>query len=75
MGREKRAAQSRAQDLTEKTGRSSDGMAGSPAAASIQAALQDQPTTRTGKAIVQIILLYLVPILVVILVGKVLLKL
>jgi hypothetical protein len=75
MGREKRAAQSRAQDLTEKTGRSGDGMVGSSAAASIQAALQDQPTTSTRKAIVQIILLYLVPILVVIVIGKVFLKL
>jgi hypothetical protein len=75
MGREKRAAQSRAQDLMEKTGRSSDVMAGSPTAASVQPVHDDKPTTSTRKAIVQIILLYLVPILVVLLIGKLLLKL
>ena len=75
MGREKRAAQSRAQDQMDKTGRSSDVIAGSPAAASVSAVPMDKPTTSTGKAIVQIVLLYLVPILVVLVIGKVFLKL
>jgi hypothetical protein len=75
MGREKRAAQSRAQELLDKTGRSSDVMAGSPAAASVSPGPHDKPVTSTGKAIVQIILLYLVPILLVILIGKLFLKL
>lgn len=70
MGREKRAAQNRAQDQMEKSGRSSDVMAGSPSAASVSAVPHDQPVTSTKKAIVQIILLYLIPILVVIIVGK-----
>lgn len=75
MGREKRAAQSRAQDMMEKTGRSSDVMAGSPAAASVPAVQGEKPTTSTGKAIVEIILLYTVPILLVIVIGKLILKL
>jgi hypothetical protein len=75
MGREKRAAQSRAQELMEKTGRSSDVMSGSPAAASVQPVPADKPTTSTRKAIVEIILLYLVPILVVLVIGKLILKL
>ncbi len=75
MGREKRATQSRAQELLDKTGRSSDVMAGSPAATSVPAVQDAKPTTSTGKAIVQIILLYLVPILLVIVIGKLVLKL
>ena len=75
MGREKRAAQSRAQDLMEKTGRSSDVMAGSPTAASAQAVQGERAATSTGKAIVEIILLYMVPILLIIVIGKLVLKL
>jgi hypothetical protein len=59
----------------EKTGRSSDLTAGSPAAASGPVVPTDKPTTSTGKAIVQIILLYLLPILLVIVIGKLVLKL
>jgi hypothetical protein len=75
MGREKRAAQNRAQELLEKTGRGSDATARSAAAASVASAQYDKPVTSTRKAIVEIILLYLVPILVVLVVGKVILKL
>jgi hypothetical protein len=75
MGREKRAAQNRAQEMMEKTGRSSDIVTGAAAAASTQAVPQDQAATSTGKAIVEIILLYLAPILIILVIGKVFLKL
>ena len=75
MGREKRATQNRAQELLDKSGRGADVMSGSPGTASASAGQFDKPVTSTGKAIVQIVLLYLVPILVVVLIGKVFLKL
>ncbi|MFH1265847.1 MAG: hypothetical protein ABIK89_08965 [Planctomycetota bacterium] len=75
MGREKRAAQSRAQELLEKTGRNSDVAAGAPESAPSPAAPQDKPATTTRKAIVEIVLLYLIPILLIIVVGKLVLKL
>jgi hypothetical protein len=75
MGREKRATQSRAQEMLDKTGRGNDMAPGTPAAAMVSPDLHDKPLTSTRKAIVQIVLLYLVPILVVILIGKVFLKL
>jgi hypothetical protein len=73
MGREKRAAQNRAQEQMDKSGRSSDPVA-APTAAYIPTPM-DRPHTSTGKAIVQIVCLYLVPILIIVAVGKFVLKL
>lgn len=75
MGREKRASQSRAQEILDKTGRGNGPTAGTTAATPAVSSQYDQPVTSTRKAIVQIILLYMVPILLVILVGKLILKL
>ncbi len=75
MGREKRAAQSRAQELLEKTGRGSDTLAGAPAAATVSTVPHDKPQTSTQKAILQILVLYLGPVLLIYIVGKLFLKL
>jgi hypothetical protein len=74
MGREKRAAQSRSQDTLEKTGRGIPEAPNSSVAAAA-AHHEGHAGTSTGKAIFQIICLYLVPILLVIVVGKLFLKL
>jgi hypothetical protein len=74
MGREKRIAESRARAVLEKSGKQAGaqraetpstpagpGTAGAPPAAA---------HTGTGKAILQILALYLVPVIAVILIGK-----
>jgi hypothetical protein len=75
MGRDKRASQNRAQEILEKTGRSSNVMAGPSDAAASASHAYDKPVTSTRKAIIEIVLLYMVPILLVIAVGKLVLKL
>jgi len=79
MGREKRIAESRAKDLNDKKkeadpGRPRPAAPVMPSASSGPAAVAAEQTG-LGRAIVQIVALYAVPILLIVLVGKLILKL
>lgn len=79
MGREKRIAESRTRDLTDKKkeadpARPRPAVPVMPSAAAAPSAVTTAETG-LGRAIVQIVALYAVPIILIVLVGKLILKL
>jgi hypothetical protein len=79
MGREKRIADRRAKDILEKSGEAiaprREAPVTSAAAAAPVPAMAPAGHTGTGRAIVQIVLLYLLPTALMVVVGKLLLHL
>jgi len=78
MGSEKRLSESRNKETTEKAReprRVPDGVTRPTAAPSEATVLAPKPGTSTGRALTQVLLLYLIPILLIIVIGKVLLNL
>lgn len=78
MGREKRLADNRAKETmdtrTKEAPKAADRALPTPAAA-VPGPVVAKPGTSTGRAIVQIFLLYALPVALIILIGKLVLKL